>query len=164
MNKNKNQPAKQKVHFSLEQGGLADLLGSVFLLVFVFSLLAAYISYSGLIEKKLKIDNIAKTYLYDMEEFGYLRPEAKTAMENDLANIGVSISVNQTITNSDGSTTTTQGWNKMSAYMGETNQVDYGDSVFLICDVQFEYNAVNAIANLSKTYYYTINMRATSKW
>lgn len=55
-----------------ESGNAIDMLGSVFVVVMMFAMILALVSYASLVEKKLSIDNTVKQYLYVTEQYGYL--------------------------------------------------------------------------------------------
>ena len=141
-----------------EQGTvLADELGSLLVIAFMFAILLAYAGYSKMVQMKLSIDNVSKEYLYQMEQDGYLSEEMKGFMIEDLKLLGIyedSISFEETT---------------------ET-QVAYGDRVTLNCSVTFAnplYDLLSAdrhgeslfsVIGLKKTVTYKISMSATAKW
>lgn len=169
----KNSEKCSQILSKKESGSLViDELGSLLVMAFVFAMLLAYVAYSKQVQMKLAIDNVAKEYLYQMEQEGYLSNEMMNLMTEDLVLIGVkreSISFAGT------------------SHM-DTNQAAYGDIITLRCSVTFdnplytllsvekhsngqEYNPqTNAsgtfftIAGLNPTITYNINMPATAKW
>lgn len=136
-----------------EEGNIIDQLGSIIVMVFVFAMILANAAYGKTVQMKLSIDNIAKEYLYAMEQNGILDADNKNNMVSDLADIGVTV---------------------VDDFAGSTveKQAAYGDKVKLICHVQFENplysvfenGVVVTIPGFVQTIDYEINMSATSKW
>lgn len=134
-----------------EEGNIIDQLGSIIVMVFIFAMILANAAYGSSVQKRLNIDNVAKTYLYIMEQNGYLSEEDETNMTNELASLGVSV------VSFEGTTKT---------------QVAYGDRVTLQCKVEFqnplysvfENGAVVNLPGFPSTISYNIYSTATSKW
>lgn len=164
--------------FRKELGSMViDELSCILVMGFMFAMIFAYTGYSKMVQTRLAIDNVAKEYLYQMEQVGYLSSEMEHLMAEDLALIGVD---KNTI---DFSRTSHK----------ETNQAAYGDIVTLNCVVTFdnplysmlsvekksngrEYTLDNngnptnpegtmfTVAGLNPKITYTVNMSATAKW
>lgn len=162
----------------MEQGNLiVDQLSSIIVMAFMFAMLLAYVSSSKLVQMRLAIDNIAKEYLYQMEQKGLLTGEMMGFMKDDLAAIGI---YEDSIV-FDGTSHT------------GTTQAAYGDKVTLKCTVTFPnpiYTLLSAetrgngrpyeldengnptnpegtmftLGGISPTITYTANMSATAKW
>ena len=134
-----------------EEGNIIDQLGAIIVMLFVFSMILAYAAYGKTVQQKLTIDNIAKEYLYEMEQTGYLKN--KDALTTALIDNGI------TVTDDYAGTTTTQ--------------VAYGDKVILSFQCEFPNPLFTTFANDSKLFHgtglsemntYTVYMTATSKW
>lgn len=150
----------------LEKGNVIDQIGSILVVAFIFCLILAYSAYGKITQERLAINNVAKEYLYKMEEIGYMSPEDFQNFKDDMSNIGV------TVVGADGSTDasvlTAQG--EQTDY----NQVTYGDTVTLAFTVQFEnpfytiftkeggslFNIMGFEENIS----YDVVMSSTAKW
>lgn len=131
---------------------MVDNLGAVMVILFVFLMLAAYIQYAQLVEIKLACDNVAKRYLYQMEQTGFLSETDKQNMREDLAlAIGLSEAQKNSI--------------RFSGAGTDGTQVPYGGKVELICDITFD-NPVSKKfwAADPDTITYRVSMAATSKW
>lgn len=134
-----------------EEGNVVDQLGSIIVMMFIFAMILAFAAYGNSVQKRLNIDNIAKQYLYAMEQNGFLSEDDQKSMSDKLADIGV------TIVNFDGTTDT---------------QVAYGDEVILDCDVEFQNPLYSVFENgrvvnlpgFPATISYEIYISATSKW
>lgn len=144
---------KGKQNRPTEQGNIIDQLGSIIVMFFVFAMILAYAAYGNVVQKRLSIDNVAKKYLYLMEQNGQLTSDDQTDMTNELANYGV------TVVNYDGTTTV-------------NTRVAYGDTVNLVCHVLFEnplYSVFETgdlikIPGFNQNIEYTVELSATSKW
>lgn len=156
---------------------VVDELSCFLVTAFMFAMILAYASYAKMVQMRLAIDNVAKEYLYQMEQEGYLSNEMMLLMKKDLKCIGVkeeSVDFSET--------------SHMVA-----NQAAYGDKIVLCCTVSFdnplydllsiqkhsngeEYN-VNSdgtltnpegtmftIGGLNPTITYKVRMSATAKW
>ena len=137
-----------------EDGNAIDMLGSAFVLLFMIVLVLAYSSFAKLSQQRMAIDNIAKEYLYAMEEHGYMSSEEMAGMTADLAAIGVTA----------------------SSFAGtDIVQVTYGERVHLVCTTNFEnpvyrffssdrQTGLFAMAGLPDIITYEVDMSATAKW
>ena len=143
----------------LEYGNAIDQIGSILVVVFIFALILAYSAYGKLTQERLAVDNVAKEYLYKMEEYGYLRSEDEDAMVLAMESVGAEVV-------SFGDTTR----EKESA---SDAQVTYGDQVIL--DLTLSYpnpffnvfssdNAWIKILGFEEDIQYHIRMSATAKW
>lgn len=150
----------------MDIGNIVDQLGSMLIMMFCFALIFAMSAYGKMVEMKLDINNICKTYLYQMEQDGCLTTTNQASMLNELANIGVMI---------DGDTlkdTTNLG-------DGADNQAAYGDKMKLVCHAKFTNplyqllgketkpqndNLYFVVPGLSPTLSYTVELSATAKW
>ena len=149
-----------------EGGNIIDQMGSLIVMMFCFALIFAMICYGKMVEMKLSIDEVCKTYLYQMEQEGCLTNDKQQEMVDDLTNIGVRAS-------SISLTGTTN--------LGEINQAAYGDTMNLICSVKFTNPLYTMLARetkgddpnlpfviesgvLSPEISYTADMTATAKW
>lgn len=146
---------KNSIH--TEQANVIDQLGTIFVVAFVFALILAYSAYGKLVQERLAIDNVAKEYLYRMEEKGYLTSDDKILLEEDMESIGVK---EIQFTSSSGVSTT------------ET-QVAYGDKVTLALNVEFinplyatfsTEGAMIKIFGFEKNISYDVIMSSTAKW
>jgi len=132
-----------------KENGFHDMIGSLFVVLFVFMMLFVYIGVSKSVSKKLACDNIAKTYLYRMEANGYLTTGTGSdyeEMRERFEEIGVSI--------------TDIGTTKV--------QVPYGKVVTLNILAEFP-NPLTETVNLDllgikETIKYEIKLEATAKW
>lgn len=102
-----------------EDGDMVDMMGSVLVLIFVFGMVLAYFSYSKMIQMKMSIDNIAKEYLYQMEESGQFTTAMQNSMKAELQALGCTVN-NFTGTSPTGAT-----------------QAGYGSVITLKCSVTF---------------------------
>lgn len=120
-------------HLSLnkmEDGNIVDNLTVIIIMVFVFAVLFAFISYSKCVMIKLNADSITKEYLYKMEEWGYLKPEDKEALIKDLENAGFTV-------------------NRIETNIPVGKQAAYGDKVVLTITVSIQ-NPVYEILGAEK--------------
>jgi len=143
--------------FKKEDGNIIDELGSIFVMAFIFALILAFAVYGRMVQTRLAIDNIAKEYLYEMEQEGTLAKESQALMTADLAAMGVEID------------TDAGGWGVTDI----DNQVPYGDEVVLECHVQFKNPLfqvfsgstwVSGALSIDENLHYAVNFKATSKW
>lgn len=158
-----------------EAGNIIDELGSIIVIAFMFAMVLAYAGIAKLAEMKLGIDNVAKEYLYIMEEEGYLSTDEEESLTNDLVSLGVDE-------------------DSLDFSGTDTSQVAYGDQVTLYFTGTFdnplydllssdkhsydgeayELNADGSpvdsnrtmftIAGLSEKITFTINFSSTAKW
>ena len=145
----------------MESGAsVADYVGTIFVMAFLFAMLFSWISYAKLVNIKLECDNVAKKYIYRMEQYGYMLPEDRANMISDLNAIGVNVTA--------------------TGYTGTTlSQVKYGDKVHLQCEVSFPNPVYELLGpkggrnsantwfirdNLQPTIIYTIKRTSTSRW
>lgn len=146
-----------------ENGNAIDLIASVFVVAFIFALILSYACYGKTVQERLAIDNIAKKYLYRMEENGYMLPAEKDMMVADLGRIGATVEENGwTVTTSSGT------------YVTDESQVTYGDTVTLACKVKFPnpfyqtFGTAGAFFRMNRYteeyVSYEIVMSSTSKW
>ena len=113
-------------HKRLEKGTVIDQVGSVLVVAFIFALILAYSAYGKIVQQRLLINNVAKEYLYVMEENGYMSDEDFESFVNDMAYIGVT--VNATDVSNMGA----------NGYLTDDIQVTYGDKVTLAFTAEFE--------------------------
>lgn len=73
--------------FRKEPGNIIDQLAGVLTMCFMFAALLAYICFGRMVQIRLDIDNIAKKYLYQMEQYGYLKDQDKDKLIENLKNI-----------------------------------------------------------------------------
>ena len=132
-----------------KEDGVHDMLGSLFIVLFVFFMLFVYIGFSESVSMKLNCDNIAKTYLYRMEAAGYLTTGEGSdfeEMEQRFRSIGATIT--------DIGTTKTQ--------------VPYGKLVTLHILVKFpnplSKHVTLDLLEVPDTVEYEIKLEATAKW
>lgn len=146
---------RKKSHsMRMEPANIIDELGSIFVMIFIIALILLYTAYGKLTQERLAINNIAKEYLYKMEETGYLSDEDMDRMEADMKNIGVTEIIFDTV-NTD------------------TKQVPYGDSVTLAFNVIFP-NPLFETFSRDGSYIrvmgfdpylsYDVNISSTAKW
>ena len=67
-----------------EPGTMIDQMAGVLTLIFMMATLLAYIGVGKTIAVRFRVDNIAKKYLYQMEQTGYLSATDRGNMENEL--------------------------------------------------------------------------------
>ena len=136
-----------------EDGNIIDQLGTIIIMLFIFSMVLAYAAYGKTVQQKLMIDNTAKEYLYIMEQTGYLQDTDKGTLTTSLNDKGI------TVTDDFAGT--------------DFNQVAYGDKVTLSFQCEFQNplfttfskdSALFHIPGLNKMITYTVYMTATSKW
>lgn len=136
-----------------EKGNIIDQLGSIIVMAFVFAMILAFAAYGKIVQAKLSINNIAKEYLYRMEQNGLMTSEDMAEMTEKLANEGITVIEN--------------GFNGTT-----TEQVPYGEEVILICNVEFEnplYSVFKegsyiVISGFPEKLQYGVSLPATSKW
>lgn len=136
-----------------EEGNFIDQMGSIIVLAFVFVMILAFAAYGRLTEARLEFNNVAKTYLYRMEEYGYLRDEDRAQMVGDFEAAGAyEVAVNA------GTTSVQQA---------------YGDKVALDVTVEFQNplytvfsteGAMFKIFGFSTGISYNIKRESTAKW
>lgn len=150
---------RKSIFKRLEYGNVIDQIGSILVVVFIFALILAYSAYGKLTQERLAVDNVAKEYLYRMEEYGYLRSEDEDAMVAAMESVGAKVV-------SFGDTT-------REKESGSDVQVTYGDQVVL--DLTLSYpnpffnvfssdNAWIKILGFEKEIQYHVRMSATAKW
>jgi len=110
----------------LEEGTVIDQIGSVLVIAFIFCLILAYAAYGKVTQQRLAINNIAKEYLYRMEENGYMSDDDFNHFISDMSLIGVTINA------ADVASLGAQG--EQTDYI----QVTYGDKVTLAFTAEFE--------------------------
>ena len=137
----------------IEPANIIDELGSIFVMIFIIALILVFTSYGKLTQQRLAINNIAKEYLYKMEETGYLSVDDMVKMETDMKEIGV--------------TELTFGPET------DTQQVTYGDSVTLAFHVVFpnplfstfsQEDSYIKILGFDPDLGYDVNISSTAKW
>lgn len=150
---------RERILERLEYGNVIDQIGSILVVIFIFALILAYSAYGKLTQERLAVDNVAKEYLYKMEEYGYLRIEDETEMVEAMNKVGATVvSFGETTRESELSTDA---------------QVTYGDQVVL--DLTLTYpnplfnvfssdNAWIKIFGFDSEIEYRIRMSATAKW
>lgn len=152
---------KMAAKFEKEDGNIIDELGSVFVMALIFALILAFAVYGRLVQTRLAIDNIAKEYLYEMEQEGGLTAAAQAAMVSDLSAMGVEI--NTSAPNG--------GWG--DTVVGDDVQVPYGDEVILDCSMRFPNplfqvfghpTFVSEALNVEEMLEYSVYFKATSRW
>lgn len=131
-----------------KENGSMDLIGAVYVLLFVFVMLLVYIGISKSVQLKLQCDTIAKNYLYRMEACGYLKQADYESMVADFRGIGAT---------------------NVSKNIGTTSkQVAYGD--FVVLDVTITVpnpileNLNIDFLGISPQITYDIVLEATAKW
>ena len=152
---------RKEVFKRLEYGNVIDQIGSILVVAFIFALILAYSAYGKLTQERLAVDNVAKEYLYKMEEYGYLRSEDEANLESDMSAVGATIT-------DYGETTRENG-----AAHADDVQVTYGDQVIL--DLTLTYpnpffnvfsseNSWIKVMGFEEMIEYKIRMSATAKW
>lgn len=139
--------------FKKKESGLTSMLTVLPVLFAVLALLLALLGFSEMVQLKLQADTIAKKYLYQIESYGYLSEANYEKMEEEYANMGVTIL--------DTGTT-----------LGESNRVPYGSVAILSIQLTFTnplgkyFSQSNALADITveNTQTYNIYMEATAKW
>lgn len=148
---------KQPKQKQLERGSVISQIGSILIVAFIFALILAYSAYGKITQERLAINNVAKEYLYKMEEMGFLSSEDQVNLDLDMANIGATI---VSYTTSDGSIT-------------DTSQVTYGDRVTLALAISFQNplyrvfstdEAMFQIHGFEENLNYELVMSSTAKW
>lgn len=155
---------QKKYNIAYDDGNVIDLMGSLIVMMFCFALIFAMMCYGKLTEMKLSIDEVCKTYLYQMEQEGCLTVENQKDMIDDLVALGVRLDSIKF----DGTTN-----------LG-TNQAAYGDKMNLITTVSFTNPLYTMLARetkgdnpmlfvvergiLAPEVTYTVDMTATAKW
>ncbi len=136
-----------------EKGNIIDELGCILIIAFIFALILVFSSYGKATQLHLEINNIAKEYLYKMEETGYLSEEDEAALKANMIAIGATEIVVE-------ATTT-------------TTQVPYGGKVTLAMNVTMtnplystfgKDSSMFHIGGFSETLTYPVCMSSTSKW
>lgn len=147
-----------KIRNRMENGNIIDELGSIFVMIFIVALILVYTAYGRLTQERLAVNNIAKEYLYKMEEQGYLSPDDKINMENDLASEVDGITV---------------AWDAVTQNVNPEQQVTYGDTVTLSFSVTFPNplfmtfsrdESYVKIPGFSNTLTYPVSVSSTAKW
>ena len=70
----------------VENGDFVDNMGVLFVMLFVFALMMSFFCYAKIVQMKLDVDHIAKRYLYQMEQYGYLPTDVEGNTINSLKN------------------------------------------------------------------------------
>ncbi len=145
-----------------ERGNVVDYIAAIFIMLFLFACTLALINYSKIIQMRLKADNIAKTYLYKMEENGYLKSISLSGGYSD----------KEALINAFEEA----GFNDVNILTDTTTkQVAYGDEIVLAVSLSMSnplYDAFGGskerylfgIKGLDRTFTFQIRMKSTSKW
>ena len=135
-----------------EKGNVIDQIGSILVMAFIFVMLLAFAAYGRMTQVRLEYNNIAKEYLYLMEQNGYLRAEDKTLLVDDFANAKANVVIEPDTT--------------------EVQQT-YGDKVTLHLTVTFQnplytvFSTDGAMFNIfgfNPDLVYEIKKTTTTKW
>lgn len=150
---------RKSIFGRLEYGNVIDQIGSILVVIFIFALILAYSAYGKLTQERLAVDNVAKEYLYKMEEYGYLRSEDEDAMV---------LAMNQV-----GATVVSFGETTREKESSSDAQVTYGDQVVLDLTLSYPNPLFNVfsrdnswikIFGFDEEISYHIRMSATAKW
>jgi hypothetical protein len=147
-----------------ESGSMISHLAGVFMMVFIFVMILVMAAYGRIVQIRIAVDTTCKSYLYIMEQHGYLDDRdgnnLAQALKNDLiANGCTSVDLTGTDTYS------------------ASGQVAYGDKLHLIANVTFHnplYDWVSTermgsfswftVMGIPEEITYNVDMPATSKW
>lgn len=148
----------------LEKGNVIDQIGSIFVVAFIFAMILAYAAYGKVTQQRLSINNIAKEYLYRMEENGYMSDEDRENFVEDMSYIGVTVNGGATSV----SALTAKG------EVTDGTQVTYGDKVTLAFTAEFENpffslftkagGSMFRIMGFEEKITYEVVMSSTAKW
>ena len=72
-----------------KEGNIGDIMITGFCLLAMTVLMLSYTDSMQLIQQKIQVSQIARKYILKMETEGYLTPDAKTALREELQEIGV---------------------------------------------------------------------------
>lgn len=145
-----------------EDGNVIDQIGSIIVVAFIFCLILAYSAYGKITQERLSINNVAKEYLYKMEEIGYMSTEDFANFKDDMAAIGATVNAASV--------------SELSAQGVQTDdtQVTYGDKVTLAFNVEFENpfysiftkegGSLFRIMGFDEKISYDVIMSSTAKW
>ena len=109
-----NDPSAKK-----EKGNMIDNMASILVMIMIFVMITAMVSYGRLVMIKLSVDNTVRNYLYISEQQGYLSPDDIANMTRQLA---VTLDIREDAVDTSGTTIT---------------QVPYGDPVSVVVTVNF---------------------------
>lgn len=144
--------------FHKEPGNIIDQLAGVLTMCFMFAALLAYICFGRMVQIRLDIDNIAKKYLYQMEQDGYLTDDNQKEMEKELKAIP-EIKMTENPVTIDTSLTTTA-----------SSPADYGGIVTLDFTVQIHNPLYDHFkkpgwfhVDVNETEEYHVNISSTAK-
>lgn len=156
---------EKKKHFipkRFEDGNVIDQIGSIIVVAFIFCLILAYSAYGKITQERLSINNVAKEYLYKMEEIGYMSTEDFANFKDDMAAIGATVNAASV--------------SELGAQGVQTDdtQVTYGDKVTLAFNVEFENpfysiftkegGSLFRIMGFDEKISYDVIMSSTAKW
>lgn len=156
---------EKKKHFvpkRFEDGNVIDQIGSIIVVAFIFCLILAYSAYGKITQERLSINNVAKEYLYKMEEIGYMSTEDFANFKDDMAAIGAIVNAASV--------------SELGAQGVQTDdtQVTYGDKVTLAFNVEFENpfysiftkegGSLFRIMGFDEKISYDVIMSSTAKW
>lgn len=149
-----------------EDGNAVDLMAGVFTMVLIFVATLVMAAYGSLVDKKLAINSVVKSYLYIAEQQGGLTATDVENLKSSIAEYGAT--VNSVKVNG------TTNW----VARGNGYQVPYGDRIDLVVTVTIN-NPVYAIAGtnddgsnsswfrvggIAKTITYVKKLSSISRW
>ena len=143
-----------------EEGNVIDEIGSVLVMILVFALILVFAAYGKVTMQHLAVNNVAKEYLYRMEENGCLTSDEVTSLKADMKSTGV---------------TNTEDTDFLSNASDVETQVTYGAKVTLSLKVKIPNPLYTTFGNkdnllyksvmgFPQTFSYPIVMSSTSKW
>ena len=126
-----------------------DLCACLMVFIFSFGMILAYLSYTQAAQMKMQIDNVAKEYIYKLEESGIFDNTMKNGLQASLEACGCTVDMTTFQTNA-------------------TTQVDYGKEVryplYQRLGGEVHGQSIVTVMGLKPTITYTIERRSTSRW
>lgn len=134
-----------------------DLCACLMVFIFSFGMILAYLSYTQAAQMKMQIDNVAKEYIYKLEETGMFDNTMKNGLKTSLEACGCTVDMTTFQTNA-------------------STQVDYGKEVRYQVTVSFPNplyqrlggevhgESIVTVMGLKPMITYTIERRSTSRW
>ena len=149
----------RKITKQEESGNMIDLTACLLVFVFTFAMILLYMAYTKSAQMKMTVDNVAKEYIYRLEETGIIDDTMKANLEKSLKAVGCT------------NVTFPDGWS--NAYK---RQVPYGDELYFRVEMDLPnplYEMLGAESGketivtfsfIPKTIHYTLERRSVSRW
>ena len=149
---------KRKLVLQKESGNISSILGIFFVMLFVFIMMLATISFTQAMMVKIECNSVARKYLGVMEQNGYLSETMKDSMKEELEKLYM---------DGEEKTVTVLGFSKEDNTVQTTSsQVPYGREVVLYCRIEYKNKVINPFELTTKKegIVFEIYMSSSAKW